>query len=181
MNIYWDTQNREFVKSLTQGQVVSRIDWFMRDQQYVLLYLTTPSDEDQSYVPYEVPVGWTVKFGCVVDPGDAYLVYEGAWTKHDTETAYEATVNLDTEELIAAVGSAAKLDLIAEFTLQDVEGNTKDTAQINLQIKPDVIFAGALEPTSAESWPWQQEFTDPETGELRVRILNSLGEVRAEF
>jgi len=183
MNIYWDLDNHVFVKSLTYGQELSRIDLILRDLVPVTLYLCRPSSTDQSYVAEAAPSGYSVKFGLKLSTAlsGGYLAFQGTWTGSGSgaSSKYAADIDLNTVELIANMAASAYVDYTAEFTLQDAAGVNKDSSQITMRVTADVIRAGGATPTAGDSWPWIEEFTV--SGRKCVRISNSDGEVLAQY
>jgi hypothetical protein len=186
MNLYWDIQNHEILTSIQNAQTLTRLDWILRDQVAVDLYLVQPSTNDTGYTVQEAPTGWVVKFcakPAASRDGAAYVA-QGTWNLSGSGTSakYVGSVSLGGTTLISAVEAASSfyLDLVAEFTLQDISGNHRDSTQCDLRVTEDVLRAGEAAPT-LEAWPWLTEITDPATGKKIVRIVNSDGEILAEF
>jgi hypothetical protein len=185
MKIYWDIQNHVFLRSNTDSQEIQRLDWALRDQVSVTLYILAPTEGSQGYTIQEAPAGYAVKFAIKpalsLDAGN--LVYQGTWTLSGAGTGatYPANVNLNTEELIAALSAVISddyLDLVGEFTLQDSSGNQRDSSQVSIRILRDVIRITDPAPISAAS-PWFQEFVH--SGSNCIRIVNSDGTTLAVF
>jgi hypothetical protein len=188
MNLYWDIQNHEILTSIQNAQTLTRLDWILRDQVAVDLYLVQPSTNDTGYTVQEAPTGWAVKFTAKLTSardGAAY-VFQGTWSLSGSGTTakYSGSINLAGATLVAGVEAAALyyLDLVAEFSLQDISGNHRDSTQFDLRVTEDVLRASEAAPAvETAPWPWISEYTDPTTGKKIVRIKNSDGEILAEF
>ena len=183
MKLYWDIQNHKLVRSTTSTQQIQRLDFILRDQVAVELYILEPKTDDSGYQEYSVPSGWAVKFAVKHKSalsGEA-LVAQGTWT-FDTDH-YDASITLNTSELIAShvagKGTGITYDVLAELVLADVSGNNRDSTQVACRITEDVYRADDAEPTSSQGWPWLQEYTDT-AGKQCLRFLNSDGEVVRE-
>ena len=177
----WDINRHLFVKADDNEQQVTRLDWFLRDLVSVELQLVEWSDTNSAYSVIEAPSGWSIKF-CIKQSGSldgAALAFAGTWTKSGSgdDTIYTASVNLNTTALINAVGSLTKLDLIAEFTLQNTSGRHRDTSQLTCRMKPDVYRGTEGTPIDAH-WPLLEEYTDGD-GNKCVRMKNSDGQTLA--
>lgn len=190
MNIYWDLNEHNLVTSLTNSQQIQRLEWFLRDQVPVTLYLVTADDTTQVYTQQEAPSGWSVKFTIKHSSGLSgnALVFSGTWVLSGSgaTATYGATIDLNTAELIAAhaagENSSNEYDLIAEFTLQDANGNHRDTTQLACRITEDVLRGTESGPTASETpWPNFQWYNDPATGRQCLRIVNDDGETLAEL
>jgi len=180
MDIYWDIQNHEFVKELGNSQTVQRFDWYLRDQVPVCLYIVTPDSDDQGYTAQEAPAGFSVKFTAKHSGSLAgtALVFQGTWAKtgSGSDAYYEATIDLNTAELIAAAGTTDPYDIYGEFTLQDANGDHRDSTRIDVRIYQDVLRGTEDTPTSATApWPYVQWYTDA-NGYKCCRILNEDGQ-----
>jgi hypothetical protein len=187
MNIYWDIQNHEFVKSLTRGSTVQKLSWTLRDQVPVVLYIVTPNDSDQSYTAQEATAGFSVKFTAkqAASLTGAALIFQGTWTLVGTGAAayYTGTIDLNVEGLITAVEAATNhyVDLVAEFVLQDANGVHQDSTQVTLRVTEDVLRGTESTPVAATlPWPYLEWFTD-ENGYKCARLLNEDGETLEVF
>jgi hypothetical protein len=186
MNLYWDIQNHEILTSIQNAQTLTRLDWILRDQVSVDLYIVQPSSNDTGYTIQEAPTGWVPKFTAKpasARDGAAY-VFQGTWSLSGSGTSakYTGSINLAGATLVSAVEAASVyyVDLIGEFALQDISGNHRDSTQFDLRVTEDVLRVGESAPT-LEAWPWLQERTDPVTGKKIVSLVNSDGEILAEF
>jgi hypothetical protein len=181
--IVWDIQNHEFLKTLTNSQKIEDLNWKLRDHVAVQLSLVTPDDTTGTYDAQAAPTGWAVKFTAkAADSLDgAALVEQLTWTYDAVNERYEATINLNTAELIAAFEAAAtdEYEIIAEFTLEDISGANRDTTQIALKIKEDVRQNTGGAGTTDAATPWFEEYI--ESGVRRVRLRNSDGEILADW
>lgn len=181
MKIYWDIQNHVFVESLNNGQEFQQWDWILRDKVPVELYIVAPDDTTQVYVQQEAPAGYGIRFSAKTSSAtfaDAPLIAQADWTLSGTGSAakYTGEISLNTVALIAAVGTLASLDIVGEFSFEDVGGNQRDSSQITLRIMPDVHRSGDAAPASLS--PFQEFFTD-NAGKECLRIKNTLGETLA--
>lgn len=184
MNIFWDKENHEFVAGLSDSNLVTRLDWILRDTVPVVLYIVTPSTTDQTYTPAAAPAGYSPRFSLKASGSfdGAALAAQATWTQTldaDSKIVYTANISLNTAALIAAVGALTELDLVGEFTLQDASGLNADSTQIDVRIKPDVHRATDVDPDALA--PWWQEYTDAASGKKCLRIKNSDGETLVEF
>lgn len=156
MNIYWDMDNHEYVKSLTSTQKVQSLDLILRDQIPITLHTVRPSTSSSAYYAEEdVPAGQSVIWGLKDDTktglDGAYLADQLTWTKIATGQ-YQATCNLNTVALIAALAALSteiELDLMMEFTLIDVDGKHYDSTQMPVTVHVDVNRANEAEAVSA--------------------------------
>jgi len=182
MNMFWDIQNHELVQALDNSGTIGRLTWFVRDRLEISLAVVTPSSADQGYVAAEAPSGYFPKFGIKAASGltGGFLAYTGTWSLagSGTTSRYAGQVNLATTALIAALSTSTKLDVFAEFTLQDVSGNNRDTTQNDLRIMPDVIRGDEDEPVALYA-PIIEEFTCS-NGLKCLRFRNSDGQIIRE-
>lgn len=188
MNIYWDTQNHVLIESLDSGQRIQRLDWILRDHISLELYLVTPKTDDQGYDVNALASGKVIRFAIKVDSsgyGGQPLAYCYTWTpagSGDTQR-YVGTINLNTTAMIAAhtggKNTRLQLDCKAEFCFRDSANADWDSTQIDCRITEDVNRDGDAAPASAS--PWFEEYTDPDTGELCIRLVNSNGQTLATF
>lgn len=149
MNIYWDIQNHRLLSDVQSGQVISRLDWILRDQVPVTLYICQPNTSG-GYTVQEAPAGFSVVFGVKATYAGALIAYQATWTLSGSGTGatYPATVDLNTTEAIAAVAAEtdSELDAIAEFTLQDSGGVNRDSTQVDCRITQDINIASDSPP-----------------------------------
>ena|GEM_PF-6175619 len=181
MNIYWDIPNHELVKSTTNQQTVQKLTLVLRDQVPIALYPVQENTGDgDAYVAYTLPTGYTVKCSMKASTGLAGqpLAFQGDWGALDSDH-YDATLSLNTAALVAAVGDETSLAVMLELTLQDASGNNRDSTQVNVTILADVHRPTDAAPTSLS--PLFKEYTDETTGKKCIRIMNSDGEVLAEY
>jgi len=179
MKIYWDIQNHCFVESLTNSQEQQQWELMLRDSVPVELYIITPDDATGAYVQQEVPAGYGIRFSAKVSAATfagAPLIASADWTLSGSGTSakYTGTLNLNTAELIAAVGVLEQLDIIAEFSFEALGGVQADSTQISLRVKPDVHRTGDATPAAYS--PFMEFFTDGTTGKECLRIKNTQGE-----
>ena len=185
MKLYWDIQNHEFVMGLTDSQTLQRLDWILRDQVPVELYIVTPNTS-QGYTQQEAPSGYTIR--CGVKASGSFsgnpLATNYTWTLVGSGATayYTGTVNLNTSELIAVVEAESQtedyLDLVAEFCFQDGSGNNRDSSQLTCRVTKDINRTGQAEPAPYNTFPYV-EFTH--SGKKCIRIQNSDGEILAVF
>lgn len=177
MKIYWDHENQMLLSSLSTAQQLAPLAWILRDQKPVSLYLVTFDEDTQAYVVGAAPTGFVPKFGIKKLSAFAAgpLAYQGTWTLTGAgeTSAYTATVDLNTAELIAELADADAEDLVAEFVLQDASGNNRDSTQIVCAITQDVNRVADPAPTSLDAWPWMEEFV--KDGHRCLRFKNSDG------
>jgi hypothetical protein len=143
MNIYWDYAEHKLVKDLAGTQQITELTWILRDIIPVTLYVVTPAGSGSNYYQAtDAPAGCAPVFGAKASSGlaGAHLVYQPTWSKSGSGATakYAANVSLATQELIDAVGSAASLEIVGEFTMLDASGNNRDSTQFTLYVKPDV-------------------------------------------
>jgi hypothetical protein len=178
MKIYWDIQNHLFLESLTNSQAFQQWDWILRDIVPVELYIVTPDDATQAYIQQETPAGFGIRFSAKVSSATfagVPLIAQADWTLSGTGTTakYTGSISLNTAELIQAVGVLEYLDIIAEFSFEDLGGVQRDSTQLTLRIKPDVHRTG--DATPAAYAPFLEFFTDS-VGKECLRIKNTQGE-----
>lgn len=188
MKIYWDIENRKLLTNSANGQVYQKFDWILRDKMAVSIYIMEPDNDVGGFTLMEAPAGTAIKFGLKLNSGlnavaaPAYLATQFVWTKNGSgaDSYYEGTINLNTTELIDDILLETSKNYIAEFTLQDANGDDRDTTQIIATVKPDVIRGDESDPVSAVSlWPWFEFFTEGGVGKLRIK--NEAGETLAIF
>ena len=186
MNLYWDIQNHEILTSIQNAQTLTRLDLILRDQVSIDLYIVQPSTDDTGYTVQEAPAGWVPKFTAKPAGGrdGAAYVFQGTWSLSGSGTSakYTGSVSLAGATLITAVESASVyyLDLVGEFTLQDISGNHRDSTQFDLRVTEDVLRASETAPAvQTAPWPWISEIVVG--GQKVVQIKNSDGIILAEF
>lgn len=186
MNIYWDIQNHVFVLGTSDSQELQQLDWTLRDQVPMNLYIVTPTSGAQGYTQQEAPSGYSIRFAIKQSgsfSGDP-LAAGYTWTLVGTGASayYTGSIDLNTAALIAVVEAVTQtedyLDLTAEFAFQDGSGNQRDSTQITARITKDVNRTGEAEPAPYNTYPYQ-EFTH--SGKKCIRIKNSDGETLAVF
>lgn len=143
MHIYWDLDNHEFVASLTSTQKITDINLILRDQVPITLHVVRPTSNSGTayYAEEDVAAGKSaicgIKLGTAAGLAGGYLAYQGTWTK-STTGQYTATLDLNTTELISAMGSTTETEFVLEFTTVDVDGKHYDSSQVTISIKLDL-------------------------------------------
>jgi len=188
MKIYWDYENHELLSSIQNIMQFQRLDYVLRDQVAIELYLVTKSEITGTYTIGEAPSGYAVK--CSIKPSDDRdsdpLASQYVWTLSGTgESAkYSATLDLNKTELIAAVEAETNpyLDLVIEFVLQNASAENRDSTQADLRVTQDIHRPSDSAATSANLlFPWFEFFDDETTGEECLRIKNTDGQTLAIF
>lgn len=181
MNIYWDIQNHRFLSDVQSGQRINRLDWILRDQVPVTLYICQPNSTG-GYTVQEAPASYSVVFGLKAEYDGALIASQSTWTLSGSGTGatYPATVDLNTTEAIAAISSADTdyIDAIAEFTLQDANGVNRDSTQVTCRITNDINRPTEAQPAAAANTLWE-EFVH--SGQKCVRVKNTDGVTLAVF
>ncbi len=182
MNFYWNLQDQEIVPSLNSRGVVSRYDFFLRDTLPIELFLCeSQANVNQPYGVIPLESGQSINFGAKAAVTDEDFLFSAAtWVSAGSGATrrYTADVSLNTAELIAAVGSAASLDVIAEFVIQNTSNEDLYTTQITFRIFPDIIKGTEGVPTS--QYPVIAQYTDG-NDVPSVRIVNAEGTAVALF
>ena len=181
MDITWDTQNHELIASTSSGQAVQRLDWILRDKVAVNLYLVTPASDDDGYDTNALAAGLSLKFGIKYTGAfaAAALASSSSWTEVDVSGTkhYSATLNLNTEALIAShaanKGSKIYVDFTGELTFLRSDGHHQDSTQVTVRVTDDVNRVTDTEPDSIA--PRYEYFTDS-AGKECLRIMNTKGE-----
>jgi len=143
MNIFWDIQGQQLIPGLNGGGAITLYTVVLRDVWPVSLYLC--AEQSNINVPYAVSAitsGHAVKFGAKSAlTATTYLSEQATWTSAGSGSTqrYEASIPLDGAALIAAMTGLMALDLIAEFTTRDADGNEYLSTQFNITVVPDVI------------------------------------------
>jgi len=179
MNIYWDMQNQKLVPSLTSTSKIERYDFILRDLLPVTLRVC--NEQTNINVPYVVTAidaDKSIKFGAkalatyITDTD--FLFSQATWTEvgSGTNTTYTADIELNTAELIAAIGSSSYLDCQAEFTIQNASNKNELSTQTTFRIYPDVIKGTEGVPTT--EYQVIAQYTD-DNNVAAVRIVNAEG------
>lgn len=176
MNIYWDTQNRIFVSSLSNSAQISSLEFVLGDQVYIDLYPIAPDATTGAYVYAAAPEGFAPKCGIRKTRKSAdLLVFASTWTWDETNKKYSGLLNLESTELAAALGEEEEDDFVLEMAYEDISTNKRYSTQLSLRIWYNVLRGDESELAATPPYPWIEEFTDPVSGELCMRFKNSQG------
>lgn len=179
MKIYWDIQNRRLLSDVESGQRLTRLDWILRDQVPISLYICQPNTSG-GYTVEAVPSGYSVVFGVKASYAGALLAHQSTWNETGTgeSSVSAANVDLNTNEAIAAIGTEDELDALAEFTLRDTSGVDRDSTQVDCRLTQDVNRASQAAPSGAVSL-LVEEFVH--NGHKCLRLQNTDGETCGVF
>lgn len=176
--IFWAANEQKFVQSLYTQATVSRYDFVLRDTLPITLrVVSAQAVQGQPWVAGAVDAGRSILFGAKTLSGYAtettFLFSQATWTASgsSTSTIYSADINLNTEALINALGSASYLDCKVEFTLLN-GANHELSTQVTWRISPDVI-SGSEGISAAAYLPIAQAID--ENGNQIVRIVDGSG------
>jgi len=155
MNMFWDLQNQRLVTGLYSTATVASYSLVLRDKVPVSLALVTPqASATQPYAVTELSSGQSIRFGAkkvVTDSG--FVVSAFTWADNGLalpSRRYTADIDLNTAELIAAIGALSTLAIVAEFTILNGDGSNELSTQFTINIKPDVIVGTEGSATSAD-------------------------------
>ncbi len=179
MKLYWDRQNREMVTGLYSHTALTQLDLVLRDTYDVELAMLQAADTpEESQIPFALGAGQTIQF--MAKKSDALdgeaLFDQKTWTKDGTgeDARYDGEISLNTAELIADMSAVDTLDVIGEFVVIDTDNDHVDSTQFTIHIIKDVNRG--TEGTPTYQFPVIVQFTDPEDGIAKVRLVNSNGE-----
>jgi hypothetical protein len=179
MNIYWSLQEQKLMPSLNSTAQITQFNFVLRDTIPVVLRVcNTQSVQNVPYVVTAIDAGKSIKFGAkalATYATDAeFLFSQATWTAagSGTTTTYTANINLNTAELIAAIGTAAYLDCKAEFTILNASNENELSTQVTFRILKDVVTGSEGVPTS--EFQVIAQYTD-ESNVQSVRIVNAAG------
>jgi len=182
MNIYWDIQGQTIVPSLNSRGTVPQYDFYLRDTLQVNLYLvTSQAVVNQPWAVTALAAGEEIDFGAKAAVTDTdFLFSQATWTSTGTGVTqrYVAEISLNTAELIAAMGDASSLDVIAEWTIRNTSNEGMYTTQVTFRILPDIITGSEGVPSS--QYPVIAQYTD-DSGIKAVRIVNAAGTAMSLF
>lgn len=146
MNFYLDIDKGRLINGVNDPQEVTDLVMVLRDivsATVTIVKVNTAAGD--LYVPVDLAAGRFLIFGAkpVAGLDGVYFVTQSAWTKSEGVTGvYTANIELTEAALIAAVGAAQSVALLAEFTQVDDVGNNYDSVQFNLSVIPDVNRGG---------------------------------------
>ena len=144
MKLYWDYENQKLLDSPT-GQQLQSVTMVLRDLVDVTLITITLDPVAQTYVVADPPTGLLPIFGIKgiteEELAGGYLADQLTWARSAVGT-FVATINLNTIELIAEMGTEVSASLTAEFTLRDGADANHFSTQIGVTILYDVNNAG---------------------------------------
>lgn len=179
MNLYWDLQNQKFVPSLNNTTKIERFDFILRDILPVTLRVcNTQTNLNVPYIVTALDAGKSIKFGAKALTTYAtdtdFLFSQATWTAAGAgeTTTYTADIELNTAELIAAIGSEAYLDCKGEFTIQNASNENELSTQCTFRIYPDVISGNEGVPST--QYQIIAQYTD-DNNVPSVRIVNAEG------
>jgi len=176
--IFWAANEQKFVQSLYTQATVSRYDFVLRDTLPITLrVVSAQAVQGQPWIAGAVDAGRSILFGAKTLSGYAtettFLFSQATWTASGSgsSTIYSAEINLNTEALIAAIGTASYLDCKVEFTLLN-GANHELSTQCTWRIVRDVI-SGSEGISAAAYLPIAQALD--ENGNRIVRIVDGAG------
>lgn len=155
LSLYWDLQNQRLVPSLYSTGKITAMTFVLRDKVPVSLALVTEQASTvQPYTVTELASGQSIRFGAktaVTESG--FVVSQFTWADNGEELPdrrYTADIDLNTAELIAAIGVLSTIALVAEFTILNGDGSNELSTQFTLNVIPDVIVGTEGVPVSAD-------------------------------
>jgi len=176
--IFWAANEQKFVQSLYTQAIVSRYDFVLRDTLPITLrVVSAQAVQGQPWIAGPVDAGRSILFGAKTLSGYAtettFLFSQANWivSGSGSSTIYSAEINLNTEALINAIGSASYLDCKVEFTLLH-GANHELSTQCTWRIVRDVI-TGSEGISPAAYLPIAQAID--ENGNQIVRIVDGSG------
>ena len=176
MNLYWDTQNQKLVPSLYSTASISTMTLVLRDTVPVHLYIVTPQNSAvQPYTVGDIAALHTIAFGAKAVLADTeFDISENTWEAvgSGTDKYYGADVELNTAELIAAIGGSNTITLKAEFTIVSPAGANQLSTQFDLVINRDVIVG--TEGIISGNYTVIIQYQDDDGGQ-GVRVINAAG------
>jgi hypothetical protein len=148
----------------------------LRDTIPIHLYIVTEQySEVTKYAVSDIEALHTISFGAKAALTDAeFDVSENTWTPvgSGTDKYYSANVELNTAELIAAIGDLNTITLKAEFTIVSPTGANQLSTQFDLTINRDVIVG--TEGIISGNYTVIIQYQDDDGGQ-GVRIINAAG------
>ncbi len=176
--IFWAANEQKFVQSLYTQAAVTRYDFVLRDTLPITLrVVSAQAVQGQPWIAGAVDAGRSILFGAKTLSGYAtettFLFSQANWivSGSGSSTIYSAEINLNTEALINAIGSASYLDCKVEFTLLH-GANHELSTQCTWRIVRDVI-TGSEGISPAAYLPIVQALD--ENGNRIVRIVDGAG------
>lgn len=179
MNMYWSFNEQKMVPSLNSTAEVTQYDFVLRDSLPVTLrVVNAQSSINVPYVATAIDAGSSIKFGAkalATYSTDAnFLFSQATWVASGSgaTTIYSADIQLNTAELIAAIGTSEYLDCKAEFTIENSLSEHELSTQFTMRIYPDVIQG--TEGVPSTQYQVISQYTD-DNGVAAVRIVNAEG------
>ena len=182
MDIYWDTKNRLLYSANHATARISNQTFILADELYINLRLVEPaSSGDEDFNVVAPPSGYGVVCGMretseIVN--GALLAMQDTWS-FDTNHLATASLNLYTDNMVAAIGSDSYIDCTLEFTLRNSTTlYDRDSTQITVRVKYDVIRSDSVTPGIIQSLAEHITHTDGRKG---IRLRNADGTIVATF
>jgi len=181
LNLYWSLGEQKLVSSLNSTTKIERYDFVLRDTLPVVLRVCNEqSNINVPYIVTAIDAGSAIKFGAkalATYATDAnFLFSQATWTKTGTgeSTIYSANIQLNTAELITAIGTSDYIDCKAEFTILNGSNENELSTQFTLRIYKDVIQGSEGVPSS--QFASIAQYTD-DNGVQGVRLVDADGVV----
>jgi hypothetical protein len=144
MKLYWDIDNDRMVSGMNSPVAITDLTMVLRDIVAIELNVVRVATAGTTYYELaDLPVGRTPYFGAkpAAALSGTHLVAQPNWT-HGSTGIYTANIYLGQDNLIAAVGAASPLTLVAEFVQISETGDNYNSTQFPLIVKADVTQGG---------------------------------------
>jgi hypothetical protein len=181
ISLYLDITKPGGVQPLLSGKSSTEISatpsFILGDKFTLALYFRNPSAGiTTASTPIEISgaIALGAKATADLDATEFLFSASGfAETGADDDLRYEAALDLNTKELIAAMGTDDTLDVTVDIEVQDAGNTERLTFQFAAQIRRQALIGTEAGPTSAPSL--FEYYTDGD-GLHCLRIKNDLGE-----
>jgi len=142
MNIYWEIDYRRLATGTRDDTVIGRIAMPARDLVPVNIRIVDRDYVYEEYTVSELADDETIRFGAKSAFDDAtYLFDETTWTLDDTDSDdpfYEGELDLNTNELVSAIGTTPTLTVWGELAVVK-DSRNYHTTRFLIDVANDVV------------------------------------------
>lgn len=183
MNIYWDKSSRKIVRSTTDITEIVDSKLVVRDSEPIsVAFMTATGVTNTPYTPGALAAGESKIILAIKKTRDgAYLGYSDALTPTGEGAAlrYGGTLNLNTQEAIAALAADDSIECTGELTVLLSDGSHRYSTQFSIKIYKDIIRGETPLPISGGGLAMR--FITNSSGHKGVQIYNEDGVLLHEF
>lgn len=154
MNLYWEIDAQRLVSGLDDGTEPGYLVFPARDVIPIRLFVVERDSIEDSFVATTLGSGETITFQGKATPASASELWNTAgasWEQDADDLAYEGTLDLNTDALVAAIASLANKMVYGEICMLKSSRHRYSTRFL-VQVRNDVIRDDTVTPAATDKW-----------------------------